>query len=368
MSNSLSKIDHIVVLMFENRSFDNVLGTLYPASENFNGLSFNGTEFNLNPGSPDIYPVWNQPGTDTATMTIPNPDPGEAFQDMNLQLFGTTLAEGQNPQVASMGGFVWDYAPNTPYPSGIPNGDEWPTLPRTGSAGNLAKPGDIMHYFSTNSSNGNPAQLPVTGKLGKAFGVSDTWFASSPTQTWPNRFFLNCASSAGAVNNVDYTNQDYLHVPLDSVFEALDQGTPSTANWKVYFGDAPIAWTIKYVWDIWNNNSNFCPFYDEQFASDCQNNSLPKYSLIEPRYTSHLGTPNSNHPPDDMTYGEILLADVYNTIRNSPSWESTLLIVTYDEHGGCYDHMMPAFNATPPGKGWTLPKTSWFPFYRFGVR
>ncbi len=125
---------------------------------------------------------------------------------------------------------------------------------------------------------------------------------------------------------------------------------------------------MEYVWDIWNNNSNFCPFYDEQFASDCQNNSLPKYSLIEPRYTSHLGTPNSNHPPYDMTYGEILLADVYNTIRNSPSWESTLLIVTYDEHGGCYDHMMPAFNATPPGKGWTLPKTSWFPFNRFGVR
>src|SRR6201999_3737499 len=110
-------------------------------------------------------------------------DPGEAFQDMNYQLFGTTLQPNQSP-IPSMGGFVADYAPVPPYPNGLPNGGEWPTLPRTQDDGTPANPCDIMHYFSTNPSGGNPAQMPVTGQLAQAFAVSDCWFASAPTQTW----------------------------------------------------------------------------------------------------------------------------------------------------------------------------------------
>lgn len=370
MSNSLGSINHVVVLMLENRSFDNVLGALYPNSSAFNGLVPNYTAYNINMRDGSICWAWNQPGTDVSTMTIPNPDPGEAFQDMNYQLFGTTLQPGQSPAVASMGGFVADYGPVPPYPEGLPNGGEWPTLPRKRPDGALAAPCDVMHYFSSKPEGGNPAQMPVTGQLAEAFSVSDCWFASAPTQTWPNRFFLNCASSAGGVNNVDYTNQGYLHLPLNSVFELLDgSGPPSPANWKVYYSDFPIVWTIKYVWDAFGNATNNVVSYETEFASDCQTGSLPRYALIEPQYTTFLGgIPNSNHPPYDVTYGEILLADVYNKLRNSRSWQDTLLIVIYDEHGGCYDHMMPPTNAKPPGTGWTLPTPSWFGFNRFGAR
>ena len=105
-----------------------------------------------------------------------------------------------------------------------------------------------MHYFTTLESGGNPAQMPVTGQSAQAFGVSDCWFASAPTQTSPNRYFLNCGSSAGGVDNVDFTNQGFIDIPINSIFQALDGGKPpSTANWKVYFGDVPIAWNIRYV-------------------------------------------------------------------------------------------------------------------------
>ena len=369
MANGLSNINHIVVLMFENRSFDNVLGALYPNSSSFNGLVPNNTAYNINLQNGDVCWAWNQPGTDTTTMTIPNPDPGEAFQDMNYQLFGTTLQSGQSPDIASMGGFVADYAPVQPYPSGLPNGGEWPTLPRTQKDGTLASPCDVMHYFTTLPSNGNPAQMPVTGQLAKAFAVSDCWFASAPTQTWPNRYFLNCGSSAGGVDNVDYTNQGFTDIPINSIFQALDNGgSPSLANWKVYYSDVPVSWNIKYVWDAFGQGTGNSIGYNVQFGEDCKNGTLPKYALIEPQYTTFLGTPNSNHPPYDVTYGEMLLADVYNKLRNSQSWQDTLLIVIYDEHGGCYDHMMPPTNAVPPGEGWTLPTPSWFGFNRFGVR
>jgi phospholipase C len=302
-------------------------------------------------------------------MTIPNPDPGEAFQDMNYQLFGTTLQPNQSPSIASMGGFVADYSPVPPYPNGLPNGDEWPTLPRTASDKTPASPCDIMHYFTTVPAGGNPAQMPVTGQLAQAFGVSDCWFASAPCQTWPNRFFVNCGSSAGGVDNVDFSNQGWIHIPLTSIFELLDAGkSPSPANWKVYFDDFAIAWNIKYVWDAFGNDTGNSVGYLVDFENDCNNGTLPKYSFIEPKYSSFLGPPNSNHPPYDVTYGEMFLADVYNKLRGSQSWQDTLLIVTYDEHGGCYDHMMPPTNAVAPGAGWTLPTPSWFGFDRFGVR
>ena len=147
------------------------------------------------------YQVTNTSSGDP--FTTPTPDPGESFADMNLQIFNTT-----NPAAgatANMAGFVNDYAAglpsSIPYP-GIPTGQgcsglpiDWPPLPRVyppNPPQKTAVPGDIMFYF-------NKSQLPVTYALAKAFGVSDAWFGSCPTQTYPNRFFLNCATSGGYV-------------------------------------------------------------------------------------------------------------------------------------------------------------------------
>jgi len=100
------------------------------------------------------------------------------------------------------------------------------------------------------------------------------------------------------------------------------------------------------------------------FGADVKSGALPQYSFIEPRFTHFLGAPSDNHPPHDDTYGEILLADVYNTLIGNPQvWQQTLLIVTYDEHGGCFDHQPPPYNATPPDAN-----TASFDFKSIGPR
>lgn len=382
MSNSLNLIENIVVVMLENRSFDQMLGTLYPYSSQFEGLKLDGSMYNTYAGKP--YPVTNTSSCNPFTIT-PDPDPGESFADMNLQIFGQT-----NPPAgtaATMGGFVNDYmagVDNNQY-SGIPTGKQcpwapsWPPLPRVDATTKKeASPGDIMFYFT-------PSQLPVTSLLAKSFGVSDAWFGSCPTQTYPNRFFLNCATSGGYVNDVDYPCNLELWPDLNSIFQLLDQlldgtGGYNNANWKVYFHDIGLATLIKYVLRSASSsqpmvcNFDTSDFGDDSkfptFQQDVQNQTLPKYSFIEPRYGGINNLPpNDNHPPFDVTYGEILVANIYNLICGSKYyWPRTLLIITYDEHGGCFDHVVPP-TAIAPG-GTVLPNfnPSHFDFTRYGPR
>ena len=101
---NLEKIEHIVVLMQENRSFDCMLGQLYPKSREFNGLS--GHETNPLQGQPNVS-VWSSEGTDPKSMCLPNPDPGESWDDVNMALFGLDGTPGD--QVPPMNGFVNNY-------------------------------------------------------------------------------------------------------------------------------------------------------------------------------------------------------------------------------------------------------------------
>src|SRR4026209_1496029 len=128
MSNTQSPIENIVVLMLENRSFDNILGALYPHSSTFEGLVLDGSMSNTYQNNP--YPVTNKSSSDW--FITPSTDPGESFQDMNLQIFGSTDGSGS----ASMGGFVddWMAGVSTNY-AGLPTGKlcgwapGWPALP-----------------------------------------------------------------------------------------------------------------------------------------------------------------------------------------------------------------------------------------------
>lgn len=375
-------ITNIVVLMLENRSFDNVLGTLYPRSANFEGLPLNASNKDSQGNS---YTVANNPNS----TAVPPIDPGEAFMDMNLQIFGNTAGTGSE----RMSGFVLDYLASAGEFPAIPTtpGFWYTTLPRTvdGSFPPIyAKGQDIMNYFTA-------AEMPVTWQLAQAFGVSDAWFGSSPTQTFPNRMFLHCGTAGGYVDDYEYYEYilNFLPPKLMSIFEQLDGGNGyNPANWKVYFHDmSGAAYLINYVfWAATGHNSNVCNFDTNvvngasvvrpTFLDDVQNGTLPKYSFIEPRYSNYLfNNPplfaNCNHPPNDVTYGEILLANVYNAIRASSYWRNgnIMLLVIYDEHGGCYDHVPPPTNATPPG-GQPLPTPPNYPYVypfpgtRFGPR
>jgi phospholipase C len=204
-----------------------------------------------------------------------------------------------------------------------------------------------MHYFT-------PQQVPVISALARAFGVCDQWYASAPCQTWPNRFFVHTATAAGHVENSKF------HIPFTSpsIFRRLEDREKS---WRVYFHDVPHSITLG---DIWNVAPFHFRFFS-QFLADAHVGELPNYSFIEPRYLTDLSLaiPNDEHPPHNIVYGEQLVASVYNAIRGSPNWKNTLLIVTYDEHGGCFDHMPPPA-AVPPDTA----QPDGFAFDAYGVR
>jgi phospholipase C len=320
----LQNINHIVVLMLENRSFDSLLGTLYKNSATFEGLS--GTEQNPNAqGAPVV--VWNNPGSDEATMRIPDPDPGELWTDINMQLFGNVApAPGGVP---TMAGFVQNYLAQQPLNSQA-----------------VYDPKSVMHYFA-------PNQVPVLSQLAKQFAVCDHWFASAPCQTWPNRWFVHAATADGHENN------NPPHFPdVPTIYNRFEEA--DNEDWKIYFHDIAQAHTLLQLFLLGSHFQSYT-----QFKADCQTGQLPAYSFIEPQYFADFGHPeNDQHPPSVVTLGEQLIADVYISLRASKVWRTTLLIVTYDEHGGCYDHVAPpaAVPPEPPLPGQT------FGFDRYGVR
>jgi phospholipase C len=366
-------IENIIVLMLENRSFDNILGNLYPHSSTFEGLILDGSMSNTYQNQ--TYRVTNESSGNW--FTTPPVDPGESFQDMNLQIFNNTDGSG----TANMGGFVNDWMATTEEYPGIPTDKEcdwapsWPSLPRCPDSTPCPgpTPSDIMFYYTTS---GSSPQLPVTGALAQWFAVCDAWFGSSPTQTFPNRFFVNCATAGGYVQDVDYVCNLEIWPKLPSVFELLDgSGGPNLDNWRVYFHDYGIATMINYVLrapvEMVRNFDDSDYGQDTKsptFLQDVANQKLPKYSFVEPRYGGFSNLPpNSNHPPQNVIEGEILLATVYNAIAQSEYyWPRTLLIITYDEHGGCFDHVVPPA-AVPPG-GTVLRNASTSAFSRYGPR
>jgi phospholipase C len=317
-------IEHVVVLMLENRSFDCMLGMLYPNDPDYQGLT--GQESNLYGGRP--IPIWNDTGMLPATACIPKPDPGELFKDISVQLFGGTgQPAGLSPP---MSGFAQNYMAQPPSKDG-------PYDPRA-----------VMHYFS-------PAQVPVISTLAKAFGVCDQWYASAPCQTWPNRFFAHTATSLGHVDNSTFP----IPFPANSLFRRLEDKGKS---WRVYFHDMPQSSLLR---DIWLYAVLHFRLFN-QFLADAHTGALPNYSFIEPRYFTDLflsKIPNDEHPPHNVVYGEQLIAAVYNAVRSSPCWKRTLLVITYDEHGGCYDHLSPP-PAVPPDANHQYG----FAFGTYGVR
>ncbi len=166
----LQSIEHFVVLMLENRSFDNLLGGLYPKSKEFDGVD--GSESNKD-RSGKVWPLIETLGGDVAGLSVPNPDPGELWQDINVQIFGSDQLHVDEPYppfdgaVADMRGFVDNYTD--------------PRRPSRG--GNDAR--QIMSRYKPDR------DVPALATLARQFAVCDSWFASAPCQTWPNRFFVH---------------------------------------------------------------------------------------------------------------------------------------------------------------------------------
>jgi phospholipase C len=335
-STGLNAIEHIVVLMLENRSLDHMLGYLYqdsgnvsPTGQPFEGLS--GAESNSDKSgkATAVFPI--TPQTPNAYF-MPGADPGEGYVAANNQLFGSNTAPA-DAAVPKMSGFVADYE----YTLGWETQEKWSIVAGTTAA-------DIMGCFT-------PEALPVLSGLAAGFAVCDHWFGSVPTETMPNRAFTLSATSQGHLDDKTKT------FTAPSIFSAL---TKAGQSWAVYgYDEQPL--TKNTFTDITDApKANFGLFKDFQAAA--ANGALAAFSFLEPSWST---TGNSQHPNYDVALGEQLIFDVYTALRNGPAWDSTLLIVTYDEHGGCYDHVPPPAGATAPDN--TAGEFG-FDFSRFGPR
>ncbi len=332
----LSSINHIVVLMLENRSFDHMLGFLYsdsgnksPTGQAFEGLT--GSESNPD-SSGKAVSVFKIAATDSNAYFMPGADPGEGYTATNSQLFNATKAPV--PPLETNSGFVTDYA----YTLGWQSKEKgWSILP-----GTVAK--DIMGIFT-------PAMLPVLSGLARGFAVCDQWFSSAPTETLPNRAFACAGTSQG---HMDDKTKTYT---APSIFGML---TNKKLDWRIYGYNAEPLTRLNFPDTTNAPQTHFGLFTDFQAAAAA--GTLPPYTFLEPSWES---TGNSQHPNYDVALGEQLIHDVYYALRKSPGWEQTLLIITYDEHGGCYDHVAPPTNAVPPdGDAGEFG----FDFKRFGLR
>jgi phospholipase C len=335
-ASQLSSINHIVVLMLENRSFDHMLGFLYhdrnnvsAAGQPFEGLT--GTEFNLDATGKRVKVFKIEPTTKQAYF-MPGADPGEGYAATNEQLFGSTTAPTR--VVATNAGFVTNYASTLAWESKDPT---YSVLPGTAAS-------RIMGVYT-------PATLPVLSGLARGYAVCDHWFSSVPTETMPNRAFANAATSQG------HMNDDTHSFTAPSIFGRLTQ---KKLGWAIYGYDQSPKTRLDFADTSNAPDSHFGVFKD--FKAAAAGGTLPPYTFLEPSWES---TGNSQHPNYDVALGEQLIHDVYYAVRNGPAWNQTLLIVTYDEHGGCYDHVPPPTDATPPD---TSVGEYGFDFKRFGVR
>lgn len=332
----LGKINHVVVLMLENRSFDHMLGYLYADSHNvsptgqpFEGLT--GEESNPDATGKPVA-VYQIKSTDQNAYFMPGADPGEGYSATNSQLFGKTTAP--TPPTATNQGFVSDFA----YTLGWQSKESgWSILP-----GTVAN--NIMGMFT-------PQMLPVLSGLARGFAVCDHWFASAPTETMPNRAFVCAATSQG---HMDDKAKSFT---APSIFGLMSQ---HNVSWSIYgYTASPL--TRSDFTDIQNaDESHFGLFTDFQKAAAA--GTLASYVFLEPSWEA---TGNSQHPNYNVALGEQLIHDVYTALRNGPNWNETLLIITYDEHGGCYDHVPPPAGAVPPD---STSGEYGFDFTRFGVR
>ncbi len=334
----LGKIEHIVVVMLENRSFDHMLGYLsLPAAlggrgrSDVDGLTGPTVNFNMLDGV-----RYETHRLSAERFKDETEDPDHSGRSVDEQLAG----DG--------GGFVANFARISSERAAASH-EEAPD------------PGLVMGYY-------DGTQLPVYDHLAEAYCVIDRWFSSVPGATWPNRLYAMTGQAAGSRDDISPPIYG-----LPSFARHLDE---HNVSWRWYSFD-PATLRLADPQYRLERHEQF-GFVDQRnlslqekfvgsvleegpsFLDDAANDRLPSVSWIDPRFKDLkvLG-PNSNddHPPSDVAAGQDLVLQIFHALRMSAAWKTTMLLVVYDEHGGFYDHVAPpAAEDDSPG------------FQRLGVR
>jgi phospholipase C len=167
-------------------------------------------------------------------------------------------------------------------------------------------------------------QLPLLYSLADEFVLCERWFSSVLGPTWPNRFYLHSAQSNGRKNN-DLPPRGGFAWP--TIYDRLSAaGIP----WKSYYGDLPFLW----LWGRFQFAPNIVSI--EEFYEDARAGQLPPVCHIEPSYTV-----NDDHPPHDIQLGQAFLSSIIHAVGQGPQWSRALIVISYDEHGGFFDHVAP---------------------------
>ena len=284
---SIPQIQHVVVLMMENHSFDNHLGSL--RRPGVDGLTFDrkGRATNWNP-APDGSKVPARPAPSTCQA--------------NYRISQSWDASHRSWDGGANDGFVRECGP------------------------------EAMGYYTAD-------QLPFYHSLASVFPVCNRYFSSVMAQTYPNRRFLIAGSAFGQVSDPlpSPGDPDPRPAGFGTVFDMLNA---FGISWKDYFADLPTAGLFPYV--VEQNPGRVVPVAD--FFADCAAGTLPFFSLVDPE--SFEG---SEENPQDAQAGAYYAYRVIDAVMRSPAWASTVLILTFDEHGGYYDHVPPVPAVRPDG-------------------
>lgn len=341
------KIEHVIVLMLENRSFDHLFGFAEPPAGQTidNLLPLHSLPSNLldpsKPGS-SSNPAFavSQP----APFAVSDKDgPSHSFNAVNTQLSGSKQGpSATNP--ARNNGFALNYSNS---------------LRAHSHNVTRAQINEVMQCFS-------PDQLPALNQLAREFCLCDRWHCEVPGPTMPNRMFVHAATSEGYVHNNfkrPYTSK--------TVYELVQE---KGLSWGVYFHDLN---EVMQFHALEQTPDTFRRF--DRWAQDTADGSIPNYVFICPRFLNgHRGgesqPANSQHAPEDARFADHLIADVYDALAaNQELFKKSVLIVTYDEHGGFYDHVVPGSTVNPDGQNSPNPDDDAgfapdFAFDRIGLR
>ncbi len=302
-----AKIETLVVLMMENRSFDHMLGLMKSDAYPIDGL--NGNEVNRD-STGELVKVDNS----AAYSGDLGADPSHDFEDVMEQMFGVR-EPNTTTMSPNMSGFVRNYERFTP---------------------NISAAGNIMKCF-------DPKRLPILTTLAQEYAVCDRWFAAVPGSTLPNRLYAHAGTSRGRLD----LSPDFIG-GFRTLYEVLWNNNIESA---LFYHDWSSALTFDFL--LKHEDQLYATF--NRFVELCRSNRLPPYCFIEPRYNSQTNagaflSANDQHPDHDVRAGELLIQRVYQAIRsNDDLWKSCMLLIVYDEHGGIYDHVPPVKTVSPDG-------------------
>jgi phospholipase C len=301
---SLDQITTVVVVMMENRSFDHLLGylALKPGWQMVEGVKPNDpawVESTTNIYGGVRYAPFEQKNV-TGKMAA---DPPHEWKDIARQM-GHLDASGKFP----MNGFVENYA----------NAKAKPRI--------TSKP-PVMGYFTGQ-------RIPVTDRLAANFAVCDHWFSSLPAGTQANRLMAMAGYSLIAHNTFPLPSHELVYDWLDARkirWRVYHEGLPFFAMMPDQIGRILTSGQFRPLAKLWEDANNESP--DE----------FPEVIFVEPWYTDgpHHDVSRDDHAPSSIVGGQQFLNEVYRSIRVNPNWASSVMVVTYDEHGGFFDHVSP---------------------------